>query len=441
MKQSIRTILTLSMLSVFAVPSFAQETLTLDDAIQAALRQSFGILTAQNDALVAENSATAGNANLLPKVDANAGYNASIKNTQLVFAGENPPVEVDNARTESISGSVGLSYTVFNGLANVKNFQRLKLVAEQGELQARALIENTLYSLTQSYYQVAQLQENLQVQAEAVELSRDRLDRALLKQQYGGSNRLDVLSAEVDFNTDTVAYLSLQLQYDNARRNLSFLMGAALNKQYEVETAVALDTTLSLDALTKEARQNNAQLLLAKAGQRQSYLDLQIAQAGRMPQLNLNAQYGYDQSNSDANIVLENTSSGFSGGLALTYGLYNGGQRNTQIQNARINQQSKDLEYAEALLSLERDMLNAHEDFRNKLYIIDIEEYSKATAERNYQRASELFSLGQLNNTQLREAQVNLSSALKRYNDARYNAKVAEIRLMQLSGKLLAQGA
>jgi outer membrane protein TolC len=48
----------------------AQNTLTLGMAVKQAMEHNHGILVAQNNSEIAQNNARAGNAGLLPKVDA-----------------------------------------------------------------------------------------------------------------------------------------------------------------------------------------------------------------------------------------------------------------------------------------------------------------------------------------------------------------------------------
>jgi outer membrane protein TolC len=82
-------------------------------------------------------------------------------------------------------------------------------------------------------------------------------------------------------------------------------------------------------------------------------------------------------------------------------------------------------------------MLNAWEVYQNNLFIVNAEQTNLATNERNFERSEELFKLGQLTSLQFRQAQVNLLNAQTNLNKATYEAKIAELVLLQLSGNLL----
>ncbi|NNK39189.1 MAG: TolC family protein, partial [Winogradskyella sp.] len=58
-------------------------------------------------------------------------------------------------------------------------------------------------------------------------------------------------------------------------------------------------------------------------------------------------------------------------------------------------------------------------------------------AKNNFERTEEKFKLGQVTSIEFRQAQLNLLSAELNRNQAKYDAKLAEIIVLQLSGELL----
>ena len=90
----------------------------------------------------------------------------------------------------------------------------------------------------------------------------------------------------------------------------------------------------------------------------------------------------------------------------------------------------------EAKLFLETDIINAYEAYQNSRYVLELEERNLVVAELNFSRTEELFNLGQVTNTQFREAQLNLIRAKNNISSAQYSAKLDEIELLRLSGRL-----
>ena len=86
---------------------------------------------------------------------------------------------------------------------------------------------------------------------------------------------------------------------------------------------------------------------------------------------------------------------------------------------------------------LERNVANAWETYQNSLFILEAEAKNVETNRRNFERSEEQFRLGQIITVELRVAQVNLLNAVNNYNQAKYTAKIAELRLLQLAGQLI----
>ena len=71
------------------------------------------------------------------------------------------------------------------------------------------------------------------------------------------------------------------------------------------------------------------------------------------------------------------------------------------------------------------------------MFILEAERKNVETNRVNFERSEEQFKLGQIITVELRLAQVNLLNAINSFNQAKYTAKVAELRLLQLAGQLI----
>jgi len=80
---------------------------------------------------------------------------------------------------------------------------------------------------------------------------------------------------------------------------------------------------------------------------------------------------------------------------------------------------------------------NSYEAYRNSRLVLTLETQSLEAAELNFQRSRDLYRLGQVTSTQFREAQLNLIRSKNRMQTAKYNAKLAELSLLKLSGQLV----
>ena len=84
-------------------------------------------------------------------------------------------------------------------------------------------------------------------------------------------------------------------------------------------------------------------------------------------------------------------------------------------------------------------MENNYQAYKNSLFVLKVQQKNLQPAQLNFNRTKELYDLGQVTTTQFREAQLNLIYAKNNILSAKYDAKINEIQLLRLSGKLLEQ--
>jgi outer membrane protein TolC len=420
-----------------AISINAQEILTLEQAVEKTLNSNLNIKVFRNNIAVAENNSNMGNAGMLPNVTLNGATNYSSNNTKLEFAGNIAPVEQNGAQSTSNNLSVNLNYTLFDGLAMFYNYDILKASKSQTEIQTRLNIENTLLQVIAGYYEMARLQNQMKIGKEALAISKERYRRAKTYNEFGGSSKIEFLSAEVDLNTDSSAFLNAELAWVNSRRNLNFLMGVENDLMYKVEEDVTLNKDLAIENLFDKAKQNNAGVMNAEYNILISEKQLKTTKSTLLPTIAANASYGYSGSNNEVGIVLSNQNTGFNAGLSLTYPLFRGGVQSTQRQNAQIQLENATLQKELAEKQLVRDLNNAFSTYQNAIRVVELNEKNLVTAKLNFNRTKELYDLGKVTNTQFREAQLNFARTKSTLVNSSFQVKLAEADLIRISGSLL----
>ncbi|MDX2247064.1 MAG: TolC family protein [Bacteroidia bacterium] len=428
----------------------AQEVLKLEEAVKAALENNYGIQVAENSVLVSRNNAHPGNAGLLPRVsfDAGGNYNNSNAEVELINADAGPgdppyrTIEAKGLQTYGANAGIGVSYTVFDGLGNVYNYRVLKANVSLTEEQTRALIEQNLVQVISAYYGVARLSGTVYILQEQLSTSRNRIEYVKNQNQFGSANRLAILNAEVDINTDSANLATAKLNLQNSLRNLNLLMGRELTDFYIVDTAVVYQENLQFEELKTQAISNNASLKAAALSQQVSELSLRVNQAARYPRLAVNASYGYNYTNNGpVSFARSIQSLGFSGGASLSFNIYDGSRTNRNVQNAEIALASSLTRKKETEQQLLLSLYNAFDSWQNSLAIYELEQKSLVAAEQNFARTQEIFKLGQATSVQFRDAQLNVLRVKNRLNDLKYDIKLNESELMLLSGQLMPSAA
>jgi len=416
----------------------AQQKFTLEQAISTALENNHGIAIARNQAEQADNIARPGNAGMLPTLSLNGSGSYSKNNTAIELAtGQN----IDQAGAQSLAANAALQldYVLFNGLANINTLRQFKALSSMADLGLRLTIENTLLLVTANYYEVARLSEIKRVNEEAITISKDRYNRALLRTDLGSGSRLDLLNAEVSLNADSVNYFRTITELENAKRNLMVAISLEPSTDFDVDTTLFFQAGLILDNLKQSALDQNSALAIARMNEEAATYALKANEGSYLPQITLGGAYNYTTQNNEAAITRNLQIDGFSLNAGLRWNLFTGNQRQTAVRNAKLELATNQEALEDTRKQILRDLENAYNTYLNALYVMNKEERNVQTNKLNFERTEELFNLGQLNGTQFREAQLNLVQSESNYSNSRYLAKIAEVELIRIAGLLLGE--
>lgn len=415
----------------------AQEVISLDDAFASALANNYQIKINQNSQEIAENSVSIGNAGLLPSVNVNGAMGGSVTNTDLEFAGNNPPVSVAGAQSVNSNAGATLNYVLFNGLSGQRTYQVLKINKLVADEQSRAAIEGTLLQVASAYYGLTQAIDQESIAKENVEISKTRYERAKVANELGTAIRTQLLTARVDLTADSSAFLSAELQRKTALRNLERLIGTSLDPNIKTEAIDLILNDWSIELLQQEAIDNNASLKNLELKAALAEKNLQLSWSNVFPTISLSGGYSYQNQQTEAGIVLSNTSTGWNGSLGLSYTLFNGFKNNTARQNQKVLLESSELQLEDQKLQLSTDIQNALDAYKQSMRVIAFEESNLEASELNLERNSELLKAGQITSTEFRDAQIAMINAEIRIVNAKISVKLNELEIMRLTGQIL----
>ncbi|MBT8188302.1 MAG: TolC family protein [Croceitalea sp.] len=429
--------LAVAILSAIGTTVAQEALLSKDEAVQMALENNFGIIIAKNNLKISENNQSVLNSRFLPALTANSGVSYDINDQEATFQ-DGTVRTVDGAETNRYNASLNLNYTLFDGLGRWYDYKRLKEEYNLSELQARETIETTMLQLFTVYFEVARLTENIGVLKETYANTQDRLTRAQYSFEYGQTNKLDVLNAEVDLVNDSINLMNERQSLKNTQRDLNLLLNRELQLTFQVDTTVVFTDPINLEEYLVTGEQNNVRMLQAEKNILINDYGLKAVKSVFLPTIGLTGAYGWNEGNFPAtNFLASSTSTGFSAGVNLSWNLFDGGGGITQVKNAKIQLDTQETFQEQIKLEIRRDIANARGDFYNRLKVFELQQQNVTTATNNYERSNERYKLGQITSVELRQAQINLLNAKTNKNLAKYNAKLAELQLLQLTGQLL----
>ncbi|WP_299064540.1 TolC family protein [uncultured Polaribacter sp.] len=430
---------------LISLDGISQEILTKKEALEITLENNFGIKIANNNLEVAKNNASVYNTGFLPTVSATSGANYSRNNQSLTFTdretGNDAEISGNGVVSKTYNTSLGLNYVVFDGLGRKYNYQQLKETYNLSQLQAKETIENTYLQLFTVYFEIARFAENTHNLNEALTISKRRLQRAKYQYEYGQATKLEFLNAQVDVNNDSIAFISSKQLFNNAKRGLNVILGAKEHINYTVETAVKYTKLLNYDDLKTKTLKNNSLLKQNESNIAISEFNIKINKANFLPALGFNASYGFNRTENEnlinpfgAKLII---SDGLNAGLNLTWNIFDGGSNKTRVANAKIGLENQQIALEQQKVNIENNLKNTWENYKNQLFILKAQETNVLTTQNNFERTQERYKLGQVTSIEFRQAQINFINSKTALNNAKFDAKLIELQLLQLSGDIL----
>lgn len=424
---------------------FSQEILTKQEALEIALKNNFGIKIANNNVKIAKNNSSILNSRFLPSAAINSGADYRRNNQKIVFtdpsSGNDAERRGDGVITKTYNTSLGINYTLFDGMGRKYNYKQLKETYNLTELQARQTIENTYLQLFTIYFQIARLSENKNNLREALDISKKRLQRAKYQYEYGQATKLKFLNAQVDVNNDSINLITAKQQLSNAKRGLNVILGIDKETTYTVETNVDYTKLMNYSEIEHKTLKNNSLLQQNEKNVAISEFNIKVNKANYFPTLNFNASYGFNRTENEnlvnpfgARLI---TSNGLNAGLNLSWNIFDGGARKTRVKNAVIALDNQKIALEQQRVTIKNNLKNTWENYNNQLFILKAQEQNVLTTENNFNRTEERFKLGQITSVEFRQAQINLLNARTALNNAKFDAKLIELQILQLSGDIL----
>ncbi len=413
-----------------------QEKLSLDEAVRIALQNNFNVKIAMNDAVINKTNNTIGNAGLLPEVALNFGNSYNINNTrQEFFSGDTR--EGNGVNTSNINANIQLAWTVFDGMRMFVNRDRLKEIENLGELNIRLQMENTVSQVMSVYYNIEQHQRRIETIQKAIEISKERYELASLKKNVGSGSGIPVLQAKVDINADSSALIRQQLILKTTKIQLNEILGRSPEIIFDISTLTDNQKDVDFQELSEMTAQRNLMLQMADKNIRLSELNVKLWEGNKYPTIDLNLGYNFSRLKAEIGILKFNQNAGLSYGLTGRWNIFNGWNNKREIQVAKLGIETGKLTKEQTALSLKTDLFTLYNNYLTARELTKIEEENIRIAEQNLDITTEKMRLGTIDALELRQAQLNLVDVEFRKITSAFEARIAHLELMRLSGQLL----
>ena len=409
--------------------------LTLEEAINRALKNNFGLQMGQNDATIARNNVTKGNAGFLPNLNAIVTENPSfgLLNQKLANGTEAKRNNLSN----NLTAGLQMSWTLYDGRRMYLELDRLKELQTIGELGIKIRSEQIVYDVMRAYYNIVRqqdlyngLQEQLDLYVERERLAQTRLD-------VGKGNMLDVLQAKADLNVQKTQLLRQKQQIEVGKLALKQIITEGVDFAFEVRDSFGVIKSLDYNQLKNNALSRNLNIELLKRQGGVASLVMKEFEAQRKPRVTFNPALTVGRQDNTAGLFLLNQNAGLSGAVTLTYPIWDGDNLKRQTENSRIDIETNKIRQKELSYNLESSINIAYQNYLNAIEILRGEEENMKIAKQSIEIAMERYRLSRSTVLELKQIQQGYEAAVTRAVNAKFDAKTAEIEMMRLSGSLI----
>jgi len=419
----------------FIANSFAQDMLSVEDAVAETLKNNYDIKLAANDLKIDEQNVSLANAGLLPNLAGTLTQNNNIQNSRQTRT-DGTVQSLDNARNNSLSYGVNLGWTIFDGFRMFARYEQLHELEKLGQTELKFTILTRVNDVMLTYFNVVQQQQNLKALDTAIVISTERVNTAQNRFTIGKAARLEVLNAQVDLNTDQTNFLRQREQYENTKTFLNELMARDLTTKFIVADSVVADDKLKLADLMNLAGGQNPQIQIALINKRVAELNLKQVKALRYPRVGVTTGYIFSESESSLGFAAQNSSRGLNYGVSASVNLFNGFLQKRNEKIAKLQIENTNVLIQQQTQAINSQLISAYQTYLTNLELVQLEAKNVEIAKQNLDITMEKYRIGTITTLEVRTAQLNYVNSVTRNSTAQYNAKVSEVALKVLAGNL-----
>jgi len=430
-KQRIRKFFYMLFILSFFPAIQAQEKLTLEDAVNMALKNNFDILVANNSATISKVNNTRGNAGMLPTVALVGSGNYSLNNRYQKNT-DGTSSTSPSLNTTSLSAGAELSWTLFNGGKMFVTKNKLNEIQSLGEIQYRDKVLQTLFNVIAAYYDVVRQNQQLKSINEALNYNRERVKITQAGFNAGSLIKPDLLQAQIDLNVALESSINQKFIIIQANKTLNQILSLTKDTNFDISDSIQLNYTPNRNELIQKLNSSNTSILTFQKQIEIADLTIKEFKTGYLPVVGFNAGYYFSQSTNTNASIAQNRLIGPQVGGTVVIPLFSAGENKRKIAVAKLESETATYDLQNIKLQVNTLLENTLTDFENQQKLLEIETENNELAIENIKICLERLRLGQTTSLEVHIAQEDFVQSNTRLIDFRYNLKLAETKLKQL---------
>jgi len=415
---------------LIAVQSKAQQ-LTLEQAINIALKNSFDIQLARNNVdanTILNNYGVAGG---LPLVTGTATDNEQVTNlNQKLSNGTN--TKRTGVAANNLSAGITGSILLYNGMRVVSTKKRLEQLQNQSEQLLNLQVQNTIALVMTQYYDVVRQQDYLKTLNSSIDAASQRLQIVKAQQAVGYANNADLFQSQLDLNALQQSRQQQEVIIAQAKTDFLTTINVKPDSAVNINDTIIPNNDILLDSVLNRLA-DNPQIIAAQQQITINQLIEKETAALRYPSLRFNSGLSYNRSQSAAGFTLLNQTYGPTVGLSLSIPIYNGSAYKRQQKVAEIDTKNAEIQKENLLRDNESIAVKTYQAYASALQQLETQKENYALAQKLLDLVLKKFQLRNATIIDVKNAQETFENAGYLLTNLSYAAKSAEIELKRLS--------
>lgn len=413
----------------------AQNKLSLKDAITILLKNNYDIALSKNDWNIATLNNTKANAGMLPRINLNFSDNLSNNNLFQKFT-NGTEIKKDFVLGNNLNAGVVLNWTLFDGYKMSATKKRLELIEKQGEANFKNSIDNNISSLIKAYYDIARNQLQYKTIEILIQLINDRLILAKTRFEVGTATKMDYLQTQIELQIQNNNLISQKSIIQNSKIALNQLIGQDINTDFEISDTLNINNKFK-DYSKDQNFSNNQQIVSLEYQKLIAEQQINEAKSLTKPQLGFVTGYNLSFSQSQAGFSLFNLTHGLGVGVNANMLIYDWKNTKRQIEVSKLNALSTQIQLNKLNDNLNLSYQKALNDYNSTVLLFNNELNTIKILDELLIIANERFRVNQsANYLEIKEIQKSYEDSKNRQILYLYNAKIAEIELLRVQGKI-----
>jgi outer membrane protein len=432
-------------LLIWSVTLWAQDPLSLKQAVEIALRQHPQVQAARSAAAAAEARIQAARSGYLPRLNYsesfqrtnNPVYVFSSLLTQARFTERNFALPALNRPDflNNFQSQLAIEQVIYDGgqtrLA-VRSAELGHRIAGEDERRAR---QGLIAHVVRRYFGAVLAAEALSTAQEAVRSAQADLERARALRSAGLITDADVLSLEVHLAAMREQLIRRQADLEVARAALNDALGLSLDAAHTLVTALtpARLSGTDLAQYEKTAVEQRPETRQAELAVRLASQQTALARTSLLPQLAFRAAFETDRQR-----FVTRGAANWLAAVSLRWNLFNGFADRQRMREAGLLAERAQAQRREAESQVRLHVRKAHADWTAAQQRIEVARAAITQAEESLRITRNRYENGLATVTDLLRTEIALLEARNRHLAALYDQRVAAAELALAAGVLAA---